>query len=416
MYRPGRPNFNSGPVAFKLAGMKRTRKRSEKARKRYRKTRGAKRAATKRKAVVKSRRRVRPRTGGDGDGQMLYSRLKRNYGSYKPMTLRNLNSRVKAYEDKIIFAFRHITPFTSKGGAKFLQNYDSIANAGYVTSFLPCHFYDITAVNNFINGTFYAAQPALEVRSITPNNPSAGFTNTVMGVIPAYDNTGTYTTTLTAEKIKAGGSGQQHAYSLNKSILKWADIKLICHGAANYPTKYDIAFVQFNRPRYTPHSVGTNGFDEANSAYKDIDEFYNYLIRPFNTSPLAVEGSSQFRNGIKVLHRINFTIQPRDVSDSGTVVPFKEIKIFRKFDRLCNYDWMNNPQVQKGGITSTAEYPTWYGSNSNHVYPTKRIYMMIRATAHKQLVDAEGNLPPADTWPDFWPSYDFNIRTCHTTV
>lgn len=398
---------HTGQLEVANPGMKR-RRAGQKTPKNLKRTRTAPRLHKKRsRSVSRTRRQLFKKQRPDDSGQ-LYSKAAYKFGRYKSKSLKNLYKTVNNNLHTNVHVYRALSPFTSVGGSTQLRNLRG-GTAGTYTYEFPVHMFDLTCASNVINGVFTPGAPSYKV--LGSETPATGLSPISFGQVDAISTeTGGSLITWKTEATSGSSSSAIGFVPHNHSVLKWADIKLILHGAKNYPTKYDISLVQFKRRSVVPisNSAQPITFDGDTG---DIDEFYNYLYKPYTYSTIATEGATKFRKYFKTLKRVNFILQPRDSSDSGSVTPFKELKIFQKFDRPCWFDWSGENTNIAG--TDTVAIPNSnlapnYTSRefSTSVYPTKRIFLMIRATSEFQTAT------PA-TPTDVWPTYDFSIRTKH---
>lgn len=362
-----------------------------------------KRSRTPTRTITKRRRRTNESGGGE-----LYSRLLTKGGRYKKRSLANLYKTVRNNVHSVVYCYRHLTPFTSVGGARFLRNFYTGSPSSPDVMEYPCHFFDITSCNNIVNNSYALGEPGFITGGTNP--ATSGFSGISFGKLNALSiQSGVSVPTWSVEKTSGSTSNTVGFTPHNHSTLKWADIKLICHGAKNFPTKYDISLITFRRKSVVPQYPGFI-LDPQDAASSDIDEFYNYLIRPYIYSTIATEGASaKFNKYFKTIKRVNFILQPRDSSDAGSVTPFKEIKWFQKMDRNCNFDWTGNSDsaITVGAPRPIGDEAPIFDSNTfnTNVYPTRRVFLMIRATAN-----ASSAVTPST---DETPSYDFSIRTKH---
>lgn len=399
---------HNGRLEAANPGMKRRRTGQKTPKNLHKRTKTAPRTSKKRsRSMTRTKRQLFKKQKPDDSGQ-LYSKASYKFGRYKSKSLRNLYKTVNNNLHSNVLVYRALSPFTSVGGSTALRNIRAGAAGTYTYEF-PIHMFDLTCASNVINGVFVPGSPSYKV--LGSETPASGYSPISFGNVDAISTeTGGSLITWKTEATSGSTSNAIGFVPHNHSILKWADIKLICHGAKNYPTKYDISLVQFKRRSVVPIANSAQPVTVEGDT-GDIDEFYNYLYKPYTYSTIATEGATKFRKYFKTLKRVNFILQPRDTSDSGSVTPFKELKIFQKFDRGCWFDWSGENTNPAG--TDTVAIPNSnlapnYTSRefSTSVYPTKRIFLMIRATSEFQ------SATPAQV-TDVWPTYDFSIRTKH---
>lgn len=386
-----------------------------------------KRPVKRRPASLGVRRRVKPRFNRgrfmvrtrrrrmtDPDSSQLFTRLTRKYGRYRRPTVRRLNRRVTSLEDKSIYFWRHLSPFSSNGGSIYLVNWESSAPPANdtISRYYPVHCYDLTSIPNYVNGVVSNYSPGLPMMS-SAIAPGLTARTRWDKALAGQSVTGTPQSTWAIEYSTGGGSTLDQLPG-KSSHQKWVDIKMMCHGAVNFPVKYSIQIVQFRNqchPRF-------ERIPDVPNTVVNYDEFWHYMARPYTYSPHATELSNLKRN-MRVLKNISFILQPRDSSFNGTVVPFKEVKIFWKCDKTNRYNWEEGADNAPGGILDNdyAGTATVAQKNSNTVKPELRTFLIVRATAAPIVSLTVPQLWNGDSGDavnfNTTPSYDISIRTKH---
>lgn len=374
------------------------------------KSKGKPRASTSTKKLARrgrSRTVTRRTRGGntDPDGSMVYSRLTRNFGRPARYTIKNAITAIRRSEKPITFITRFLTPFASAGGGIALNSYEG--GTPFV-GWYPVHLYDLTSCNNQQNNSVLTHVPGVFLwrDSTAPAGTQQCRWQSLRSQLPS---TGAVEISRWHLDQSETPNNYIDTFPNQSSTMKWVDIKLMCHGATNVPTKYRIELVQINRD-YVPRPQGGLMYDQPGLP-SDYDEFWHYMARPYTASPFAMEGSHH-RKHYRVVHSIDFTLQPRDADIGGTVTPFKEVKIFKHLNRHCRYDW--EKFSSSAGLLDNDDFrmPLYDAENQTTVHPSKRLFLMIRATT------VTVTTPPAEFFEggaggSTIPTYDYSIRTRH---
>lgn len=299
------------------------------------------------------------------------------------------------------------TPMNQKattvgGGAYHLYNYYSSGTYLY----MPCHVWDITSINNIVNGSIVQDTPGKELRfTISGGVPINADWATLDGRASDTTSTGGC---WQADSLSASASGP--VIQPNRRCMQdWTQAKILCYGAAKQPTEFVIEFIQIKEdylhPPYTQAEPVPGTYE---SLVSGALSFWQNYSKPFSANPIS-ETSALKRKDIKVLKSIRFTLQSRESSDSyANVGHMKHLNIFFRMKRMCKYDWLE---------WSTDLYqnnPTSFAANTGHlstrVHPKARIYMTIRATNTTQVTS------PANASTDYMPSYDLVLKKKYTTL
>lgn len=196
-----------------------------------------------------------------------------------------------------------------------------------------------------------------------------------------------------------------------RDILSYADIKLICVGAANTPTTFEISIIQLAHDWLHPMADLTQQNTTTTQLdYKEQrDRVWEAEVWPYITSPIMPRPPKMNQRYIKTLHRVKFVLQAKTSIETSNEAHHKIVNIFKWFNRRQNYDWQRkqqNPVVGALGVP-TLGYPLDNGGAgqelSNTVVPRARIYLMIKATNQ-----STGAFSTATS-----PSFDLVIRKKH---
>lgn len=332
-------------------------------------------------------------------------------GRPRPVSIAKL---VKSSRQTQILRYSAISPFMNTGtaplntcavgtvlgaGASWLSNWYN-TTPGIVS--LPLHVYDLTCMNNVVNGSVLSASPGVFALQTTltgsvswlplvGNQPSSGTSANWQ-----YEDTATLGT----------NAGSQ---PLRETLMDWVQARMMCYGSAKMATEYTIEVIQLREDYLCPDIMSgtlpsTAGIDYKNAA----NQFWNSYVKSYCAHPVATTVPTN-RKHYRVIKTIRFTLQPRLSNETDANVGHcKQLNIFFRTNRTCKYDWAEDtidPNVESG-----ATFPTQQGQLQLTVHPKARMYMTIRATNVTEIVS------PAVPTTDYTPSYDLLLRKKYTTL
>lgn len=298
-----------------------------------------------------------------------YTRKSRRHGRYRKKTLKNLYRIVSTNQQPNWFRFEGINRFNSNVGG-FFTLYNHLNTATNV-EYQPLFIADLTSISN-LNSTGILQEPIV-MWFATRNNLASPVTYSLT-TAPGTDSTGASSALWNKENMS--GTNGTIVAPARRGILKYSDIRLMCYGCTQLPVKYDISIVYFPDDIYNPFygSVLNNGTIVSNSGGQSA-VLMDDLLAPFSYNPLNVQ-DPKLRSKCKFLFRESFIIQPGVTTEGDSAVPhFREVKIFKKWDKFCTFDWQDNvnsdPQVTKFMQQAGSTFPT--------VEYSKRCFLMVRA-------------------------------------
>lgn len=336
-------------------------------------------------------------------------------GKKPRFTLRQLKK--EALQDNHFTVFRYqycSTPDDPRGaivcGYRFNSS-DTLGDTDTKYMVYPCHTFDITSCINTsgIGITQYAPGLGLSRPRVSDTSlQNLGFYN----IIPAQSSGGV---------TQSNGHWQIETTSAPnisgaccpgaKSIMQWADIRLILYGRASNYTKYVVELVQFDHD-HCPDAVRLS---RVASQSRNCEEFNEYLVKPFISNPILTNNTA-LRKYMKVLYHKEVNIQPKDGDFNNPQPNAKELRIFKWMNRLCRYNWDNID----GATNIPNEDMSWrltQGTYRNTVEPKARIYLMIRAQTTLETTDQAvagyDAYTATNTHSNLYPTYDILIRTKH---
>lgn len=349
---------------------------------------------------------ARRRNVNGGIATSEYSRLRAKYGrriSKKAQIMKTVTGNTYHVIDKFGALNRYlntdqapVNALTSEAGcgAYWLHSYYGASSQQYV----PMHLFDLTGRANYVNGTFTNPTIASAV-SFTASSTVTGITFNEMngrdGNVAPVINYNTWSV--------HNGPGTVQAGPLDKGFLQSVHIKMLCYGAAQFPTKYEIDLVQFNEDWLLPGTTDTQFANERITTYEG-------MIKNFLAHPIAQESRVTNRK-FKVIKSIKFVLQPKlsiETMGSGTGTTYntighhKEIDLYMPINRLISYNWlkMGNGNAMQDPDTAFRQI----GQYSQYASPRQRIFLIVRANNTVMTIN-----PGVPTCVNT-PSYDLSIK------
>lgn len=325
------------------------------------------------------------------------------------MTLRRMTpaaktqALTKANLERLVFRWNGVRPFSGRG--YYWMSNSPNTNVAYRN--LPLYLFDLCAVINSSQGVIDNPNPMVALRQVSASGTMA------FEPVNCYDDTGSASTITTLNREVAtftGNGGSLTApYPFSKSMLESVGIKFNCWGAIAKATKYIISIVQFRDKDLVP--VHTSLADDVAQAVINVDngdkrsDFYQNLIKPLTYNPISTTGGA-FLKKMKVIKTMTFNIAPHDTSDSDVDPSVKSVSLNLTMNKLLNFVQTASKINTAANTLDDADYALQYGSQlTSQVYPTSRVYLMIRASNYG--VDAGGD---ANT---VTPSFDLSIKLHH---
>lgn len=345
-----------------------------------------------------------------------YTRTRFKSGRYKRRTLRNAWRRITSLQDRIIYRLEGCNPYCqANGGRLALWNHvDTTASA----CTLPMHIYNLSVVANTVNTspnvawvpqmlgppdsmTLVALQnSAYSTGSTTWSDPAGGFL-----ALPTW----------WIEKAPGpSGLAATQPY-FTHSTLKWIDIKLMLYGTKNLPTMYDVMLC------YVPDKLYNFQWhiDYTSSANPEWVNFIQENCEQFSFNPIHTADASM-KSKIKPIWHKQFVIQTPVTNEGDASIPhFREVRIFKKLDKLQRYTWKDTGITPKSALPQGAGNATSYNCAYNEQVGvdyiknipdySKNLFLIVRAISGRN----SNAGPPATFNTANTPTYDAVIRVCH---
>lgn len=344
-----------------------------------------------------------------GLSQMTYAMSKVTVG--KPMSRQRLTDKLtRAALEPVIYRWNGVRAFVTRGNY-WMQN--RVVTAGYRS--LPFYMFDLTAINNFVNGSAQYSNPFIQMGMETATG-RIGFQG-ISGF--AADGT-TATNNFIIERAPtaplAVDSTSSEIAPLSKSMLEWASIQMNLWGCTAKATKFCVQLVRISDrdliPQHQDNGLYTFAQEIATcistpKALAKKTEFYQNLIKPWTFNPIATTGGL-YHKSYKVLKTHEFTIEPNLTIDGDADANVKVFKMYAKLNKMCNYvDTAVNLTSDAQLITNPTFVQNVGTNNTCQVKPTSRVYLVVRSTNYGN--DAADS--PTDT-----PSFDLSIKVKHTVA
>lgn len=304
------------------------------------------------------------------------TRYNRSIGRRPRRNVKQAWKRLDATEKHTVFAYRQYGPWGGTNGLIPLANTSPTLITGLFTP--PMVLFELTSCINV------AGTPAGS--TVVPN---IGWSPQFSDPTAAGNLSWNSGNPLTLEKASLGSNIATN-YPTRSSILDWIQIKSMFYHPTTKPTRITVQLVSFNDERLCPGATVT-AFSTA---------FYQSLIKKYSYNPVE-PGDSEYKKYLKVWHTVSWLSDAKETTDSS-VAKYREVNIFKRFNRRCKYDWNQDDAMAMGAQDGQINQ----GDMSTQVHPRARIYLLIRAqcingTAYSNLIH---------------PSYDLVIRTRHSGI
>ena len=295
------------------------------------------------------------------------------------------------------------------------------SNSGQTSYVLPCYCWDLCSTNNIVRSIYTLGAPGARPYVFQAGTSSSGISWTdVAGqnsagslTVPAY-----WTDVLTSGQA----TPSNESTACFRDLLSWVRIKLNCYAPTSIPSNWDVSIVQFKDdwlvPKYTFDAAqgGLNSTQQGAAVngtdlQTDASNFWQWFLKPYVKNPIDTEATgSQYAKRV-IFHRtVKWEMQPTLTITSDAAPKSKQVEIFWRPNRICQYDWQPTGGIGFDGAVGS--YGVNAGNTSTTVRPRDRLYLIIRAstnsiapfgTANNALIKAAGK-------------FDYLIDTKHVTL
>lgn len=344
-----------------------------------------------------------------GGGTSEVSRYTRKLGRRPKKNVYNAFKQLQATLKPIYYRHQGCLPYSSAQGYHLLDRsvVGTLGNAGSSQN-LPCYLFGLS--NIFANQGSFSSPMAWRLQQQFPVTVS----EYAYHWVPIKDQSadGSTVGTVPSWDIEERSTTTANGWPGDKDILSYADIRLICVGATTVATTFEISVVQFKHDWLHPEFIVEELSTRTDIEYEKMAratweaEVYKYI-----QSPIMIERPGRTTDAIQVLHKINFTLQPKMTIESNDEGHHKIVKLFKWFNRTQNYNWQNVGvhALPGGGGIQPMSYQVNNVNNepilqvSATVAPRARMYLMVKAT----------NQTPAVAGATVTPSFDIVMRKKH---
>lgn len=274
--------------------------------------------------------------------------------------------------------------------------------APLTSHWLPIHVYDLSSFNNRQSsgpGNIIKGEPAVQLYK-------NDITNQITTERLVQQGIGTGSTTqwiqfMTSDTNLSAAPG-------SRSIWDYFDARFCLRGTTNQATTFYIDLIQLN-DQVLPFSwpdAGPVGLNIADPRWVNRTLVVEELIRPLIYNPI-LDVNPTASKLFKRLESWKFNMEAQYSDDNDAMPPTKIVKIFRKMNRVCNWNWNQEHVIQNQAEYLTGSTFPIPADNDCYVHPNARIYLVVRAL--NPLYSTDGDFTSYKT-----PSYDVQIKVKHT--
>jgi len=337
-----------------------------------------------------TRRRRRKQTAGEWD----YAKESGIYGRKQRTTLRTVNRRLNAHAETVQFVGRGISAFGGTNGNIFCANRQSALGAAIAC---PCFILDVTSARNIVNNAI--TEQLCMQRLILTNELDTALVQWVG--FPAYN-----WITQAAPEAATGFDN----FPNEKSLIKWANLRMMLYAPTALPTRWQIELVQFRDERLVPSApqgagLGSNGYGGVAGASSPafVAGFWQYMLKKFMFNQIEPMANT-YRRYVRVLKRMTVYMDPKESTDASNT-RYREINFFAHLNKLANYRW---DQTDRVAISTDDTQIELDPQNRTELHPRSRIFILIRAVS--------GRIVGASDTATVHPSFDWYLRTKHEVL
>ena len=138
-------------------------------------------------------------------------------------------------------------------------------------------------------------------------------------------------------------------------------------------------------------------------------DFYDRELMPYITHPMnprSYTSTNFVKQAMRVHWSTEFITASKDQNDLNAIGQERQVKIFKRMNRLQKYDWGDNTHLPPvaAGVDPVGWVPrTTGGRLNNDVEPEKRLYLMVKA---QNMITTAAGVTTC-------PSFDIAIRAKH---
>lgn len=293
--------------------------------------------------------------------------------------------RIYNYGQNTIAYPNDITQLSNReSGGRLQLSHFTVNSAPNMINIMPVYLWDLTSWRTEnIDGTVPTEPRACCRLSFTSGNNPAW--------LPVYTQYQTHAVETNScwqlERSNVEGDTGFPQRKERKALLKWSDMRFCFYGARQHPTRIVMELIQFKDEKYSMdfHNDGDAVGDMDPEDQKDVRGFWLEEVKKLVYHPLDVQNFARGK-AITSLYRESFQIAPDDTTNADVCPPNVVKRIFKRFNRLVNWDWETPDITDATGVETQKnelETPAFQvGKQTNlkdYANPKSRIYLYIRA-------------------------------------
>lgn len=354
----------------------------------------------------------------NGGGTHQYTRSAYKVGQrYRAST----SKIVRTEKKQLIYRVHAVNQYSTDKGVNSIINYRN-TTAGNLETYFPHWVCDLTSCINRsggvtrFGGTWYRPKYGETLQQLTwepMRSSTAGGVNQTNYSWNIEHNEPDVDTNSNAFAAVVPGE---------RSILEWADIRLMLYGATTSTTKFEVSLIQFTDEDFNPQVeypivVTTAATNPTGAVWTDAHgiQCYQEWMRPYMFNPIFPGSDIRNKTIIKYLSRKIITLSPTLTTHRDNTPSTHEFKMFWRPNRLCNYGYDENTAPPMSGAAMIDDQLNIVDDSIRaYVTPKARVFLSIRAL-----------VPPSSgtTVPDeisgtagLQATFDSCIRVKHTTM
>lgn len=373
----------------------------------------------------------------DGAGYCQLTQLPRETVGSKLTRQELLNRHTESNMFHRIDRFQDQKPASAENGAYWLSyTRDSITPTVY---YLPLYTFDLTSLNENtgVDNTgavdTWRCAPMLRLRrsvSAATGNPYTFLRQ------DGKKNDGTTSSVLwNSESYPYSTTANNTPYQ--KSLLRWADIRLQVWGAKANPSSIEISLVRFKDENIGPPSFETNDDGSTwqtthptptyvaptvaqypSDDFAQYQKFWTTQVDSVIGAPNAMRLRKTDSDGLQVIYRKVIKLNPTANFETDTTGHQYSIKINYLMDMIGDFNHYTATNVGGDNVTTDMADPNVWPvdvrlTQNRSVLKNKnsRVFLMIRGLATTTVTDASGAGTVNDT-----ASFDLMVRRCITII
>lgn len=326
------------------------------------------------------------------DNQRKYA----TFSSGKKLTTSALvDKTVKASLQRCVFFFRRYTQEAT--GGSFQYGLDS--SVGGSTRYFPLYLFDLTARPQYVNGVLKQATCGLRaICDTTGVNDGKIRWQTING----NDKDNVSNAYVQFDE----GTSLSQIQSSGKSLINWFDIKAQVQGARNIPTKVTFEIIKLLDDELDP--VDGNGSTTTNGITStQHQQYWQSEIAQLTYSPIHTFQKPKKRY-VKIISSKSFTFQPKESVDNDTRGQLYVLKWFNRINKIVNYNNSGTVLADDNDFVN-GKIPTNPSGQAVSPYAdaSDKYYLRVKAYSGISLTSFD---------PTVHPSFELNLRMCHSTL